>query len=123
VDPKLAISFNAPVETEHLLLEPITSMHADVLFEYMQDQEIYRLISAVPPTNVQCLRDFWARVESRLSPDGTHAWLNWAVRKKCDGSYVGRFDVEVDSSNVATNVGYLFFPAHWGKGYATLHPA
>jgi len=57
--------------------------------------------------------------ESRLSPQGDEAWLNWVVRRVDDGAYIGKLDAVVDANNVATNVGYFFFPMYWGKGYAT----
>jgi len=31
----------------------------------------------------------------------------------------GRVDVSVSAGGVATNVGYVLFPARWGAGYAT----
>ena len=61
----------------------------------------------------------WERLESRLAPTGDKAWLNWAVRQGCDGAYVGKMDAEVDAASIATNLGYLLFPAFWGRGYAT----
>ena len=117
--PERAQTLNATIVTPRLVLEPITAAHADALFAPLQDERIYRWISPVPPATVERLRSRWAAVEARFSPDGDEAWLNWAVRRVSDGIYVGKVDACVDAANVATNVGYLFFPEAWGRGYAT----
>ncbi len=112
-------ALNAPIATPRLRLEPLTAAHADAMFLPLQDDAIYRWISATAPSSVQALRERWARLESRVSPDGREAWLNWAVQRTSDGAYVGKIDVSIDDANTATNVGYIFFPAFWGQGLAT----
>jgi len=112
-------ALNAPIATPRLRLEPLTAAHADAMFVSLQDDAIYHWISATAPSSVQALRERWARHESRVSPDGSEAWLNWAVQRTRDGIYVGKIDVSIDKANTATNVGYIFFPAFWGQGLAT----
>lgn len=110
---------NGPVATARLRLEPRTRAHAELLFEPLLDETIYRWISSTPPESLEWLKEKWARMEARLSPTGEDAWLNWAVRRVSDGAYVGVVDAVVDVGHVATNVGYMFFPAFWGQGYAS----
>jgi RimJ/RimL family protein N-acetyltransferase len=119
VTPDRAAALNAPLTTDRLMLEPLVAAHADAMFPALRDAAIYTWISTIPPENVGDLRKRWARLESRVGPSGTVAWLNWAVRNVSSGDYVGKVDVEVNATNVATNVGYLFFPAFWGQGYAS----
>lgn len=45
--------------------------------------------------------------------------LNWAIRLKGDGPYIGKLDAELDSPTNVSNIGFAFFPAYWGNGYAT----
>jgi RimJ/RimL family protein N-acetyltransferase len=85
----------------------------------MQNEIIYQWISSIPPRSVDQLKDWWKQRESRLSPDGNEAWLNWAVRRISDGAFVGKLDAEVNHEKVATNIGYIFFPNYWGQGYAS----
>jgi [ribosomal protein S5]-alanine N-acetyltransferase len=113
-----AVVLNARLETERLVLEPRTASHADLLVAGMQDERIYRWISAAVPMNVDSVRQHWGILESRVSPDGKDALLGWAVRQAQSGAYVGKFDADVTGA-VATNVGYLFFPEFWNRGYAT----
>jgi ribosomal-protein-alanine N-acetyltransferase len=117
--PERAQALNTSVVTARLVLEPLTAAHAELFFAPLQDQRIYRWISPVAPATVEGLRARYAVRASRLSPGGDQAWLNWAVRRSGDGTYLGKCDAEVDDTNVAPNVGYLFFPAFWGQGYAT----
>ncbi|MFT3775938.1 MAG: GNAT family N-acetyltransferase [Minicystis sp.] len=112
-------ALNAPLATPRLRLEPLTAAHADAMFVPLQDDAIYRWISGTAPDSVQALRERWAQYESRISSDGSEAWLNWAVQRASDGACIGKIDVSVDHANTATNVGYVFFPAFWGQGLAT----
>src|SRR5690242_17514291 len=119
MDATRALALNPPLKTQRLSLEPLLATHVDVFFELLTDPRIYEWISPAPPTNRERLRKAWQRNESRLSPDGSEAWLNWAVRRVSDGVYVGRLDANVSRVNIATNYGYMFFPEYWGQGYAT----
>ncbi|APR76464.1 GCN5-related N-acetyltransferase [Minicystis rosea] len=117
--PDVLRALNAPLETPRLRLEPLTAAHADAMFAPLQDEAIYRWISTAAPIHIEALRERWAQYESRVSSDGREAWLNWAVRRRSDGIYIGKIDVSIDETNVATNVGYIFLPAFWGQGLAT----
>jgi RimJ/RimL family protein N-acetyltransferase len=107
-----ALAMNSNFRTERLTVEPLTGKHANFLFPLMQDQRIYEWISSLPPNDMDKLAEVWKQRETRVSPDGQEAWLNWVVRRKSDGAFVGKLDVSV-------NVGYFFFPEYWGEGYAT----
>lgn len=114
-----AAALNAALATARLTIEPMTGDHADGFFAPLQNAAIYAYISSTPPESAAALRARWERLATRLAPDGSTAWLNWAVRRTVDGALVGRIDAEVDDHNVALNVGYVFLPAHWGQGYAS----
>lgn len=89
------------------------------MFGPLQERAIYDFISSEPVRSLDVLEARWARNESRLSPNGDAAWLAWAVRESANGAYLGKVDAEVDARGVATNLGYLFFPAYWGRGFAS----
>jgi len=107
------------LDTDRLLLEPLGERHADAFFEPLHDDALYQWISMDKPGNLAWLRDHWRGIGSRLAPDQQTAWPTWAVRRKSDGAYLGRVDAEITLAMEASNVGYYFFPAHWGQGYAT----
>ena len=116
-DPAHARALNRPLRSARLALEPLTADHADELFEPLQAPAIYQWISSERPASVEALRARWAQHETRRSPDGASAWLNWIARDPA-GACIGRSDVEIDG-DVANNVGYVLVPSAWGRGYAT----
>lgn len=114
-----AYNLNSQIASPRLILEPINANHADYFFKEMSDPLIYEWISSKPPPSLDLLRSSWLKRESRLSPEHDVAWLNWAIKRLGDNVYVGRIDAEVNIENIATNIGYIFFPSSWGNGYAT----
>jgi len=117
VTPERAAALNASLRTARLALEPLRAAHADALFDALRDEALYAWVSATAPASVDALRVRWERLESRLSPDGAAAWLNWVPRRAADGVCLGRIDVEVIGDE-APNVGYMFARQAWGHGYA-----
>jgi RimJ/RimL family protein N-acetyltransferase len=115
----VALRLCPPLTTERLVLEPLGERHADAFFEPLHDDAIYQWISMVKPSSVEWLREHWRGIECRMSPDQQRGWPTWAVRRKSDGVYLGRVDVEITLDMEASNVGYYFFPPYWGQGYAT----
>jgi ribosomal-protein-alanine N-acetyltransferase len=86
----LAVRLNEPIETQRLQLEPLLAAHSDILFNPLCDQKIYRWIESGGPKDLDQLRAKWKRNESRMSPDRKEAWLNWAIRLRNDGPYIGK---------------------------------
>ena len=113
----LLIEPEAVLETERLCLEPLLRSHAAILFPLLQDERIYRYIPQDPPISVAALEERYHRLESRLSPTGDEAWLNWAVRLKASAVYTGR--VEASVTHGTAQLAYEFCPRFWGQGYAT----
>jgi ribosomal-protein-alanine N-acetyltransferase len=116
---ELAMRLSAPIDTERLALEPMGERHAAAFFAPLQDDAVYEWISMDKPESLEALQARWLRGEARVAPDGFTAWPTWAVRRVADGTYIGRVDAEIDANLVALNVGYYFFPAYWGEGFAT----
>jgi RimJ/RimL family protein N-acetyltransferase len=112
-----ALWLNRTIVSERLSLEPLLALHGQAMFEPLQAAALYTWISATPPATQAALAARWLRNESRLAPDGSSAWLAWAVR--WGDELVGKLDAEITADNVASNVGYLFFVDHWGKGLAS----
>jgi RimJ/RimL family protein N-acetyltransferase len=45
-------------------------------------------------------------------------WLNWVLRQRATGAYVGMVEVTVHLDRTAT-LAYMVFPPFWRQGYAT----
>ncbi|MDP2316749.1 MAG: GNAT family protein [Pseudomonadota bacterium] len=117
--PGLAAALNAPLSTARLTLAPLLGAHAAALFPILADPGTQRWISAPKAKSEESMRQRWAGLEGRCSPDGVEAWVAWAVQRRDDGAWLGKIDANVDGALVVTNLGYVFSPAHWGHGYAT----
>src|SRR5258706_7258042 len=62
-----------------LRLLPQVAAHADEMFVVLSDPMIYQYENE-PPPSIEWLRDRFARLEARRSPDGRHQWLNWVIQ-------------------------------------------
>jgi len=99
-----------------LSLEPLLASHADAMFEVLSDPAIYEYENE-PPASVYALRDRYARLESRLSPDGEEIWLNWVVRVGT-GELIGFVQATLRPGGQAA-VAYEMNSAYWGRGLAS----
>jgi [ribosomal protein S5]-alanine N-acetyltransferase len=118
IDRIVVDSLNTTLNSERVSLIPINSYHANLLFSSMQDPSIYTWISSTPPVSVAELEERWSSAVARLLDNQENLYLNWAVQRKCDGAWIGKVDADINSDNIATNIGYLFFPLFWRQGYA-----
>jgi RimJ/RimL family protein N-acetyltransferase len=105
------------VQTPRLLLEPLVTGHAIALFEALQAPDLYIYIPQEPPSSLGALTARYAALSSRRSPDGHEAWLNWALRQRATGDYVGTVQATVRADHTAL-LAYMVFPAFWRQGYA-----
>ena len=104
------------IATADLVLEPLTVAHADAMFELLSDPLIYHHLDHGPPPSLEHLRGVYARLQTRLSPDGRQAWLNWIVRL-AGGEPVGCVQATVIAPDT-TWIAYQLASRHWGRGYA-----
>jgi len=107
----------ARLETPRLLLEPILPAHASMLNESLQDEELYRFIPQNPTHSLEALTDRYDFLSARRSPDGREAWLNWAVREKRSGDYVGTLEATVEEDPLAF-IAYMVFVPYQRRGFA-----
>jgi ribosomal-protein-alanine N-acetyltransferase len=104
------------IVTPELTLEPLHTSHAEAMFELLRDPAIYEYLDYSPPASVEYLRDVYARLEARRSPDGSEVWLNWVIHPR-DHPLVGYVQATVASSRSA-HVAYVLAGRYWGHGYA-----
>ncbi|MEQ1686212.1 MAG: GNAT family N-acetyltransferase [Burkholderiaceae bacterium] len=100
-----------------LVLEPLVAGHAEAMFEVLGDPALYRYLDHPAPPSVEHLREVYAGVEKRLSPDGSQVWLNWVVRRAGEPP-LGYVQATLLMNHTAW-VGYVFSARHWGRGHAT----
>jgi [ribosomal protein S5]-alanine N-acetyltransferase len=98
--------------------EPIRAAHADVLFDKLAEPQIYEYIDETPPDSIVNLRGRFDKLSTGRSPDGTELWLNWALRKRLDGAFIGYVQATVNADKTAT-IAYVVFPNSWNLGFGT----
>lgn len=116
---QIARLLNQPLTSARLNILPQMSTDADAAYVHLQDDALRQWISMRKPASLETLRQRWKRNETRLSPDGSEAWLQWFVTSKDGAGAIGSVDACIDNNNVATNFGYYFFVHVWGQGFAT----
>ena len=102
--------------TPRMLLEPVAPGHAETLHAGFRDARLYDYIPQDPPESQAALEKRFEKLAARVSPDGAEMWLNWALRLKVTGGYVGLVEATILKDKTA-KLAYFVFPEHWRKGY------
>ena len=98
-----------------LTLEPQIAAHAQEMFAVLSDPAIYEYENE-PPQSVAGLRERFADLETRLSPNGREQWLNWVIRLP-DSRLIGYVQATVHPGGRAS-IAYELNSAYWGRGLA-----
>jgi len=99
-------------------LEPLCESHAAELFNIFSEARMYRFVRQEPPATPAILARRFALLETRRSPDGTEAWLNWVLRSKSDSVCLGCVQVTIRGDHRA-QLAYELGVPYWGRGFAT----
>jgi ribosomal-protein-alanine N-acetyltransferase len=103
------------IEADGLVLEPQVEAHAAEMFVVLGDPALYEFENAPPPSH-EWLRTRFAKLESRLSADGSEQWLNWVIRIPT-GELIGYVQATVRPGGHAA-IAYELASAYWGRGLA-----
>jgi [ribosomal protein S5]-alanine N-acetyltransferase len=104
--------------TPRIRLEPLVAGHAAAMFDGLADPAGYRYIPQEPPTKLEDLTARYRRLESRRSPDGNEAWLNWAIIG-IDGKAHGYVQATVNLNSKEACIAYFVFSPSQRLGYAS----
>ena len=104
------------LEDAALRLEPQVAAHAEAMFSVLSDPAIYEHENQ-PPVSLEWLRERFARLESRRSPDGTEQWLNWVVHLPA-AEAIGYVQATVHGDHHA-EIAYVLASRYWGRGLAS----
>lgn len=109
-----ADSYNPPLSGKAVLLEPLIEAHAADLFPLYADADVWAYVDNPPPGTLEALSARHRRLESRLSPDGSEMWLNWAVRAA--DRIVGFVEATV-LTKAQVEIAYFIGKQYWGRGF------
>ncbi len=101
--------------SERLLLEPLKPAHAEKMFDGFSDRRLYTWIDAAPPVDQGELRYRFERIAEPYAATGD-LWLNWAVRLRDAGPYVGLVEATVRRDRVVY-LAFFVFTALQRQGY------
>ena len=101
------------VTTDCLALLPQLESHAAEMFAVLSDPAIYQYENG-PPESLEWLRQRYARLESRISPDEDEIWLNWVIRIPT-GQLIGYVQATIQPNGLAA-IAYELHSDWWGQG-------
>ncbi|GAA4385254.1 GNAT family N-acetyltransferase [Hymenobacter koreensis] len=102
-------------QTDRLALRPITLDDLDTVFRLDSDPDVMRYI--IPPRTYEGAREY---VEEILTNYERFPGLGrWAIIEKSTGAFVGVQVLKHLETSGHIEVGYRYFPAYWGRGFAT----
>ncbi|MDE7360990.1 MAG: GNAT family N-acetyltransferase [Oscillospiraceae bacterium] len=104
---------NFAVESERLILRPLTVSDAEAAFEWVSDERVARYMVYTVYSSVEQVREWLRFVETDAST------YNFGFERKSDGLLIGSGDVGPDRKNGCWGFGYNFRYDCWGHGYAT----
>jgi RimJ/RimL family protein N-acetyltransferase/2-polyprenyl-3-methyl-5-hydroxy-6-metoxy-1,4-benzoquinol methylase len=105
------------LETERLILEPLRVDHATEMAPLLDDVRLHRFTGGRPATPGELLERY-ARQVTGSSPDGRQRWLNWIVRRRCDGLAAGFVQATVTESNGTAELAWTIAEPYQRRGYA-----
>jgi ribosomal-protein-alanine N-acetyltransferase len=105
------------LETPRLLLRQMTEADAGNVFALAQNPHVTRYILGEP--RLTSLEEALAVLRERVFPQYALGLGRWACIEKRSGDFVGWCGVKHVPEDDEYDVGYRFFEACWGQGYAT----
>ncbi len=108
-------SVDAPAGTARLTIEPLAAHHADELFAALDDPLVGRYIGGPDVTTLAELRERIGHLLAGPEAGSGETWTNWVV--VLDAVIIGRLEATVHDG--IAEVGYVFGPRWWGRGYGT----
>ena len=109
----LKLAENRTLETERLLLRPVTFDDAEDMFEYSSDEENTRY-TFLPNKDLEETKNIIARLFISR-PLG-----NWGIELKENGKLIGSIDLhKLDPVLKEAAIGYVIHKNYWNQGLAT----
>lgn len=104
------------LETERLILKPVTAEDAPLIFPVMADPEVMAHMDTAALEDPDLTLAF---VESQVDEMERDEALYWSVRRRDDGVYLGSVDLsDIDWRHHRAEVGFILARPAWGQGFA-----
>lgn len=101
------------LQTERLVLRPLRTDDADALHPMYADVEANTYGSHPATTTIEESRERVARAVADTN------WRGWAITLTDDDTAIGTVACYEKRQGKVTEIGYILFRAHWGRGIVT----
>lgn len=101
-------------ESERLILRELTIEDALHFFELNNDPEVLKFTGDEPFKSLIAAENFLRK----YSHYSDHGFGRWAVIRKKDNAFLGWCGLKLNEEGYV-DIGFRFFKAFWGEGYAT----
>lgn len=93
--------------------------HANILFEYLQEDALYHYIPDQKYTSIQALKERYSRlIQGSVTAD--EIWMNWVIfNDSVHKQPIGTLQATLFPQQETVQIGYIIFKPFWGKGYAS----
>ncbi|MFD1901492.1 GNAT family N-acetyltransferase [Enterococcus termitis] len=110
INRNLIFAQNQRLETERLILRPVTLEDAKAMYEYASDEET---VTYVFPLH-QSIKDTRESIANYFltAPLG-----KYGIEEKESGQFIGTIDLRVEEQHSNGEIGYTLNKNYWGKGY------
>jgi ribosomal-protein-alanine N-acetyltransferase len=106
-----------PIETERLLLRPITMKDAPDIFAYASDPEVTKYVRFVTHKSLKDTHVFIRRVQASYKNGITPLW---GMQSKATGRLIGALGfLQWPNPDQRAELGYVINRNVWGNGYVT----
>jgi ribosomal-protein-alanine N-acetyltransferase len=103
--------------TSRLILEPLDTRHAALVFERLCDSGLYAFIPRDAPESVVALEKKYSLLSVGVSPSGDEIWGNWVILTRHDCTVVGLLEATLRDCKSAY-LAYMIFRDFRRRGYA-----
>jgi len=105
------------LETERLLLRPITMKDAPDIFAYASNPEVTKYVRFVTHKSIKDTHAFIRRVQTSYRKGVTPLW---GMQLKASGRLIGASGfLQCPNPDQRAELGYVINPDYWGEGYVT----
>jgi RimJ/RimL family protein N-acetyltransferase len=104
-----------PIETERLLLRPMTDADAEEMHEVYGDPSTFQYIERGPAASVAETRE---RIAEKAAHQEAHGFALWAVVERASGRVVGDCGLQMLEGGPEVELGYKLARAVRGRGLA-----
>ena len=102
-----------------LYTQTLNIQHANILFEYLQEDALYHYIPDQKYTSIQTLEERYSRlIQGSVTAD--EIWMNWVIfNDSVHKQPIGTLQATLFPQQETVQIGYVIFKPFWGKGYAS----